>query len=126
MDLRTATNYLGYTFEGYPEEPITKTTYDRAVTDGMLTNWKDLNGSPVTTPSWGQIVSAYNSGVVKDNADKQAKADRVTKIKDRLTGMTLPQLNAYIENNVTADASVKAYLKRLTAIVRDVAKEQGK
>lgn len=69
--------------------------------------------------------------VVKDGRDaKEAqavadKATRIAEIKNKLTSMKPPQLDSYIDANVTDLASVKIYLKRLTLIVRNLAKEQG-
>jgi len=53
------------------------------------------------------------------------KAARVAEIKSKLTGMTFAQLDNYIDTNITNMASAKVYLKRLTRIVRSLAKEVG-
>lgn len=85
-----------------------------------------------TARGWTAVEGIENvPQLVKDGrAAKEAqagqdKAARIAEIKNKLTAMTPAQLNSYIDANVTDLGSAIVYLKRLTLIVRALAKEAG-
>lgn len=99
MDLRIGTNYLGYTFEGYPEEPVTETTYNDAIRNGKLTNWRDSNGV-IPPPSWVEIDAANTAGLSQIMIDDAANIANMNAVKaDKgASGTTPPAVNAKVEN----------------------------
>jgi len=85
-----------------------------------------------TVKGWTAVLkSEIPQFVVDAKVDKKALAnsDRATRrseIQSKLTRLSNAQIDSYIDANVTDLASAREYLKRLTKVTRDLAREERK
>lgn len=94
--------------------------YDYVEIDGNVTKLKIIKALS-NAEDESIIFAGVPDTVVQQHSDAKSALDI-----SGLTGLTYPQLDTYITNNITDIASAKAYLKKLSAVVLVLVKEQMK